>query len=337
MTTEDKSQMPMFSPEDEKEAQKELKRLRKNENGVFKATHKRTGFEDKTLWDWLQLVLQLIGTIAIPASIIIGVWQFTSQQQNDRMRSIDEQQQTTLQNYLGNMSDLLLKENLLSSKQVDVVRQVAEAQTLTALQNLNPARKGILVKFLYESHLIGYYDFKNNSLQRPIIVLISADLSGTDLSGTDLSGADLSDAHLSGAHLSEAYLNGANLRSAIFSGADLIGAFLSCIDLGGGQQVCTNLSGADLSGADLSDAHLSGADLSFAYLINANFSRAHLENADLSDADLSDANLSGARLNGADLSFADLSFAILTQQQLDQVSICKGAILPTGLTCHHNQ
>src|SRR5438552_1081116 len=56
MTTEDTSQMPLFSPEDEKEAQKELKRLRKNENGVFKVNHKRTGFEDKTLWDWLQLL-----------------------------------------------------------------------------------------------------------------------------------------------------------------------------------------------------------------------------------------------------------------------------------------
>src|SRR2546430_2082048 len=76
MTTEDKSQMPMISPENEKEAQKELKRLRKNENGVFKGTHKRTGFEDKTLWDWLQL----LGVLAIPlvvvgATIAFGWWQ----------------------------------------------------------------------------------------------------------------------------------------------------------------------------------------------------------------------------------------------------------------------
>jgi hypothetical protein len=40
----------------------------------------------------------------------------------------------------------------------------------------------------------------------------------------------------------------------------------------------------------------------------------------------------------ADLSGADLSGAHnLTQQQLDQVKSCKGATLPKGLTCHHNQ
>ena len=76
MTTQDKSQMPLFSPEDEQEAQKELKRLRKKENGVFKVHHKRTGFEDKTLWD----KLNLFGTLAIPivvvlATIAFGWWQ----------------------------------------------------------------------------------------------------------------------------------------------------------------------------------------------------------------------------------------------------------------------
>src|SRR5436309_1795649 len=68
MSTEDKSQIPLFSPEDEKEAQKELKRLRKHGNGVFKATHKRTGFEDKTLWD----KLNLFGTLAIPIIIALA-------------------------------------------------------------------------------------------------------------------------------------------------------------------------------------------------------------------------------------------------------------------------
>ena len=76
MTTEDKSQMSPFSSEDEKKAQKELKRLLKNENGVFKVNHKRTGFEDKTLWD----KLNLFGTLAIPvilalATIAFGLWQ----------------------------------------------------------------------------------------------------------------------------------------------------------------------------------------------------------------------------------------------------------------------
>ena len=42
-----RKQLPPFSPEDEKKAQKELARLRRN---------KKRGFEGKTLWDWLQLL-----------------------------------------------------------------------------------------------------------------------------------------------------------------------------------------------------------------------------------------------------------------------------------------
>ena len=267
---------------------------------------RQTGFEDKTRWDWLQLIIQAIGVIVIPISIVIGVWQFTTQQQNDLMRSTDEQQQTTLQNYLGTMSDLLLKENLRGSKPEDVVRQVAEAQTLAALQNLNAARKGILVKFLYESHLIGYYDFTNKSLQRPIIVLTSANLSGADLSGTSpfnnttLSGADLSGADLSGADLSYAIL------------------------------YKTDLSYADLSYADLYEADLSGTFLPYATLSSAFLYTANLSYAFLYTANLSGANLDGANLSGANLGDANLSSAVVTEEQLEKAKSLKGATMPDG-------
>jgi uncharacterized protein YjbI with pentapeptide repeats len=78
------------------------------------------------------------------------------------------------------------------------------------------------------------------------------------------------------------------------------------------------LFGADLRDVDLSVANLAGANLSGATLAGADLTKADLSGADLIDAHLSDA----------------LS---LTQQQLDQVDTCKGAILPPGLTCHHNQ
>jgi hypothetical protein len=65
MTTEDTSQMPLFSPEDEKEAQKVPDYPHKN--GTLKVTNKWTGFQGKTLWDWLQL----IATLAIPL-ILVG-------------------------------------------------------------------------------------------------------------------------------------------------------------------------------------------------------------------------------------------------------------------------
>jgi uncharacterized protein YjbI with pentapeptide repeats len=90
---------------------------------------------------------------------------------------------------------------------------------------------------------------------------------------------------------------------------------------------------ADLSNADLKDADLRFADFTGADLSNANLSKANLVGVSFEFADLSNANLSKANLNVAFL----VDSVGLTQQQLDQVSSCKDAILPKGLTCHHNQ
>ena len=147
MTTEDKSKIPLFSSEDEKEAQKELKRLRKNENGVFKVNHKRTGFEDKTLWDWLQLM----GILAIPlvvagATLLFGIQQSNlanqqhendqkianqqhendqkianQQHEADKQSALDQQQAAILQTYIDNIQDLLLHDNLRKSKAGDEI------------------------------------------------------------------------------------------------------------------------------------------------------------------------------------------------------------------------
>ncbi len=56
MDTEGTSSLPPLSDEDEKEAQKQPDRLR--ENGVINGNRKRTGFEDKTLWDKLNSLLK---------------------------------------------------------------------------------------------------------------------------------------------------------------------------------------------------------------------------------------------------------------------------------------
>lgn len=98
------------------------------------------------------------------------------------------------------------------------------------------------------------------------------------------------------------------------------------------RQNSESISTADFGTATL-PPDLRGAILSYDNLNGANLSK-----ADLSHADLTYALLQGAILSGANLRFADLSNAqYLTQQQLDQVSTCKGAILPKGLTCNHNQ
>lgn len=274
----------------------------------------------KTFWDWLQLV----GVLLIPLVIFYATIGFNQQQdqlaqqqhQTDLQIANDQQQETALQNYLDRMSDLLLNYNLSKSKPSDEVREVARSRTLTLLPQLNGTRKREVLQFLHESGLI--------HTGHDTIV----SLAGADLSHTDLRDANLEDADLEGAHLSGAVLSHTDLRSAYLRGADLRAA---------------NLEGANLINAYLRDANLSGIGRSKCYnttnigLICVAGIVTNLRGADLRGAILEGTNLSGADLSNADLRGANLTDATVTQQQLDQVSSCKGATLPQGLICHHNQ
>ncbi len=203
---------------------------KKSKLGVSRRKRKTsTGFEDKTLWD----KLQLFGTLAMPliialATVGLGLLQLhlaEVQHQQDQQLALDQQRETTLKTCLDEIKDLLLNKSLRASKPQDEVRIVARGEVLAALRQLNGVRKGLLMQFLSEAGLI-------TSGRNDVII---------DLSGADLSGADLSNADLSGAHLSNADLSSADLSTALLSGAIM--------------------SNDDLSGADLSDADLNGAHL----------------------------------------------------------------------------
>jgi energy-coupling factor transporter transmembrane protein EcfT len=88
----------------------------------------------KTLWDWLQLLF-------IPAVLTLGAIWYTARQNHDLQITLDNQRETALQTYLDKMSELLLHENLRTSKRGDDVRNIAHARTLTVLPQLDPNRK----------------------------------------------------------------------------------------------------------------------------------------------------------------------------------------------------
>jgi uncharacterized protein YjbI with pentapeptide repeats len=161
----------------------------------------------------------------------------TLEQENQRS------QDAALQAYFEQMGGLLTEFDLIDTDR-KVIRQLAEAQTLTVLARLDGTRKRSLVRFLYEAGLIDQ--------DEPIV----------DISGADLRGADLSGAYLSGTYLCDATLSSADLSGANLDGADLSNANLSDADLGGANLGYADLSGANLFGANLGDANLGGADLS---------------------------------------------------------------------------
>ena len=254
----------------------------------------------KTLWDWLQLFI-------IPIALSIGVFFLNrAERNNEREMATERQREAALQSYLDKMTDLLLREKLLTTENEEV-RNVARIRTLTVLRGLDAVRKGMVVQFLSEAKLI--------TGAKCVVELYEADLQGANLPFAHLEGTDLRFASLHGANLASAHLNGANLPASDLEGADL--------------------RDADLRGANLSDALLIDANLINANLEGANLQRAILEGAiliqaTLVDANLINANLKGANLRGAIVKGTELGVAIITKRQLATVSSLEGASMPDG-------
>jgi hypothetical protein len=170
-----------------------------------------TGFANKTLWDWLQLLV-------VPAMIAIVRAGFTAaqgylQQQAEEQRAEAQRdaeesraQDEALQAYLEGMGNLILDEGLPSNEELpssqggEEARTLARARTLTILDGVDGARKRSVVQFLHESGLVR----KN----QPIVSLSGAELRRADLSGAQLGGAELDGADLSDADLTRADLSG---------------------------------------------------------------------------------------------------------------------------------
>lgn len=243
--------------------------------GFSDAVHQETNAQEarraKTLWDWL-------GLLIIPAVLAVGGLLF-SLAQDDRQQRTEEQraQDVALQTYLDEVGGLLLDEKLLPEEPDDQARTLARARTLTVLERLDLNRKRSVLRFLYESNLIGKED--------PVV-----NVEGAELREGNLDGIDLTEASLRGIDLRET-----NLRNADLTGADLSGAGLSS----------AVLRNADLDRADLSEVPLIGADLSYADLREASLEGAHL----------GDANLTGADLSGTDLQ--NLAGPPISQEQIE--------------------
>ncbi len=184
-----------------------------------------TGFLNKTLWDWLQLLIIPL-VLAVAALLFnlansrterhIAKQRYEQDQQiakqrykQDQQIALDKQREDLLQTYLDRMSELLLEKNLRTSS-TEEVRNVARVRTITILFQLDARRIRYVFAFLRES---GLMSTKPNS---SIVSLTQADLRKINLSEANLEQADLR-----GVDLREANLTAANLEQVDLSGADL--------------------------------------------------------------------------------------------------------------------
>ncbi len=285
-----------------------------------------TGFLNKSLWDWLQLLI-----IPLALAVIALLFQLANTRterqiakeryEQDQQIALDKQREDLLQAYLDRMSELLLKEKLRSSEDDAEVRNVARVRTITILFQLDARRIGYVFAFLREAGLM------SNKPNGSIVSLSQAYLRTINWSQANLHEANLSQADLRGAILVDADLRGVNLSQANLSQANLSGAVLLEADLSGANLGKAILSKINLSQANLGKANLSEADLSGALLVDADLSEAFLYKANLRNA-----NLRRAILVGAHLLEADLSGANLAQTNLSKAYSLQGATMPDGTT-----
>jgi hypothetical protein len=171
------------------------------------ALPKWTGFQEKTLWDWLDLLL-------VPLILGIGIATIETMESRRVDYNLTERyKQEMLRDYFRNIHALVFnKQNMTTLKNAeryDPQRELLGSQTLTTLEVLeeDTTRKSQIIRFI-----------GNSSLSR-FIPLRRANLADTNLSHVDLTGADLrltnlKRANLTGANLCRADLSGAKIQQA---------------------------------------------------------------------------------------------------------------------------
>ena len=314
----------------------------------------RVGFDSKTLWDWLDLLI-------VPIVLVIGGLIFNWSQrktelniaeknrEEDRMlaseRAIlekqiaaEREQINLLDKYFDQMSNLLLDFELRNSKHQDEVRIIARSRTLSVLLSLDGKRKGQLLHFLVEAKLVNFYKhgFPTITLNAtdadkqdsPIVALNNADLSGAEIGEAIWVEKAFTEVNLSAAKMNKSRFLRITFHEANLRNAEMEECWFKECDLSS-----VDMKGAILKNAQLSQANLTSSNLSFANLNNANLSEANLTGYDpingkiavLRNANLQGANLENACLFSADLSGANLDGAILREAQYNELTIW-----PTG-------
>lgn len=216
---------------------------------------KWTGFQNKTGWDFLQL---LVAPVFLTV-VAIGLQEYVKQK--DTQMTDIKIKQDTLTKYLDQMDDLV-KGGLLEAKIGSDKFIIAKTKTVIAIQSLDRNRQHLVILFLESSK------FNNTSIKTDPLFPMKWNKSDKVL-------------------LYQAEMSKANLVNSDLSGAALIGVNFEYANLGcDSKGQCSDLSDCDFRGAILQNAILKGTNLRGAYFTEG----ADLSNTDIKDADIKDAH-----------------------------------------------
>ena len=175
------------------------------------------GFQEIGFWEW-------VGVLIIPVVFATGTALLTNAQtQHELAGAHVRAQDEAIQQYLDQMSNLLVVEKMREKPPESDLFMLAEARTLAVLLKLDGDRKRVPLKLIARLELINVaspsLSLKNaglNDADLHELTLLNVCLMGADLRLTDLMGADLRESDLTWVDM-----RGADLRRAILTDASL--------------------------------------------------------------------------------------------------------------------
>ncbi|NCQ98553.1 MAG: pentapeptide repeat-containing protein [Microcystis aeruginosa L211-101] len=217
---------------------------------VIISNFKWSGFQKKSFWDWLQLLI-------IPLMLALGAFYLNSAADfRDYQIAQEQKHQEILTDYFSKMQDLIVetkkskqtpgsKESNSEERLLTEFRPTAQALTLSVLEQLDGERKGKVIIYLAESKLItanndnpsSLPEIKLNGANLKEIVLNNVDLysiidmknKDQIINGIKINNANMERANLRKVNLFKSELNGSNLENATlenvnFPGSTMIGS-----------------------------------------------------------------------------------------------------------------
>jgi uncharacterized protein YjbI with pentapeptide repeats len=215
---------------------------------IWISNFKWSGFQKKTLWDWLQLLI-------IPLMLALGAFYLNSASESSRVQ--EQIKQEILTDYFSKMQDLIVetkkvketsgyKESHPKDQEVMLLPEfssTAQALTLSVLEQLDGKRKGKVITYLAESQLITITVDNNKPSTQPEIKLDGANLDDIELGNNgqrnslnenemtiinqiQIKNANMKRANLSGLRSRYSGLNGSNLENATLENVDFTGSIM---------------------------------------------------------------------------------------------------------------
>jgi uncharacterized protein YjbI with pentapeptide repeats len=260
---------------------------------VIISNFKWSGFQKKSFWDWLQLLI-------IPLMLALGAFYLNSAADfRDYQIAQEQKHQEILTDYFSKMQDLIVetkkskqtpgsKESNSEERLLLEFRTTAQALTLSVLEQLDGKRKGKVITYLAESQLIT----ANNDNQSSLPEVENDNPSS----------------------LPEIKLNGANLKEIVLKNVDLY----SIIDMKNKDRI---INGIKINNANMERANLSKVNLFKSDLMGSNLENATLQNVNFAGSTMKSSRFINGQITDVDFTGVNLSETIFDNIKLENIKI----------------